>query len=86
MELNVLIGQEGLSLEYEETPPGSTAAIKYSRHFYDYRIAQGTQVPFRIVMYEDGKQTVERHVLTMQYGLKLEDSLFQNPETASGNP
>jgi hypothetical protein len=37
-------------------------------------------------MYEDGKQTVERHVLTMQYGLKLEDSLFRNPETASGNP
>jgi hypothetical protein len=75
-----------LSLEYEETPPGSSTPIKYSKHFYDYRIAQGTQVPFRIVMYEDGKQTVERHVLTMQYGLKLEDSLFQNPESASGNP
>ena len=76
-----------LSLEYEETPPGSSTPIKYTKRFYDYRIAQGTQVPFRIVMYEDGKQTVERHVLTMQYGLKIEDSLFQNPETAaSGNP
>ena len=75
-----------LSLEYEETPPGTNTPIKYSRHFYDYRIAQGTQVPFRVVMYEDGKQTVERHVLTMQYGLKIEDSLFQNPESASGNP
>lgn len=76
-----------LSLEYEETPPGSNTPIKYTKRFYDYRIAQGTQVPFRTVMYEDGKQTIERHVLTMQYGLKIEDSLFQNPETAaSGNP
>ena len=75
-----------LSLEYEETPPGSSTPIKHTRRFYDYRLAQGTQLPFRIVMYEDGKQVVERHVLTMQYGVKMEDSLFQNPETASGNP
>jgi hypothetical protein len=77
-----------LSLEYEETPPGATAAVKYTKHFYDYRIAQGTQLPFRTVLYEDGKQIVETHVLTVQYGLKMEDSLFQNPESAasSGNP
>ena len=76
-----------LSLEYEETPPGSATPIKYIKHFYDYRMAQGTQVPFRTVLYEDGKQTVETHVLTVQYGLKMEDALFQNPEAASsGNP
>jgi hypothetical protein len=76
-----------LSLEYEETPPGSATAIKYTKRFYDYRLAQGTQLPFRTVLYEDGKQTVERHVLTVQYGVKMEDALFQNPETAaSGNP
>jgi hypothetical protein len=77
-----------LSLEYEETPPGGTTPVKYTKHFYDYRIAQGTWVPFRTVLYEDGKQVVETHVLTVQYGLKMEDSLFQNPEStaSSGNP
>src|ERR1044072_2680713 len=54
-----------LSLEYEETPPGSSTAIKYTKRFYDYRLAQGTQVPFRTVLYEDGKQTIERHLLTV---------------------
>jgi len=77
-----------LSLEYEETPPGTTTPVKYTKHFYDYRIAQGTLLPFRTVLYEDGKQVVETHLLTVQYGLKIEDSLFQNPESAasSGNP
>jgi len=76
-----------LSLEYEEAPPGSTTAVKCTKRFYDYRLAQGTQLPFRTVVYEDGKQTVDRHVLTVQYGLKMEDSLFQNPDAAaSGNP
>jgi hypothetical protein len=50
-------------------------------------MAQGVQLPFRTVLYEDGKQTVETHVLTVQYGLKMEDALFQNPEAAaSSNP
>ncbi len=75
-----------LSLEYEETPPGSSTAVKFTKRFYDYRLAQGTQLPFRTVVYEDGKQTVERHVLTVQYGVKMEDALFQNPEAASANP
>src|ERR1043166_9103344 len=75
-----------LSLEYEEAPPGSTTAIKYVKRFYDYRLAQGVQLPFRTVLYEDGKPTVETHVLTVQYGVKMEDSMFQGPEGASGNP
>jgi hypothetical protein len=75
-----------LSLEYEETPPGSATAIKYVKRFYDYRLAQGVQLPFRTVLYEDGKQTVETHVLTVQYGVKMEDSMFQGPEGTSGNP
>jgi len=75
-----------LSLEYEETPPGSTTAIKYTKRFYDYRLAQGVQLPFRTVLYEDGKPTVETHVLTVQYGVKMEESMFAGPETTSGNP
>jgi len=76
-----------LSLEYEETPPGLTTPVKYTKRFYDYRLAQGVQLPFRTVLYEDGKQTVETHVLTVQYGVKMEYALFQNPEAAaSSNP
>lgn len=76
-----------LSLEYEETPPGSSSAIKYMKRFYDYRLAQGTQVPYRTVLTEDGKQTSETHILTITYGVKMDDALFKNPEAASaGNP
>lgn len=77
-----------LWLEYEETPPGAVNAVKFTKRFYDYRIAQGTQVPFRAVLFEDGKQTVETRILTVQYGVKMEDSMFQ-PEgaaSASTNP
>ena len=77
-----------LWLEYEETPPGSSSAVKYTRRFYDYRTVQSTQVPYRTVVLEDGKQTLETHILTVTYGQKMEDSVFQNPDgqTAAGNP
>ena len=76
-----------LWLEYEETPPGAPTPVKYVKRFYDYRIVQNTWVPYRTVLLEDGKQTVETHVLTVSFGVKMEDVLFQNPEAAStANP
>ena len=72
-----------LWLDYEETPPGASAAVKYTRHFYDYRTAQGTQVPYRTVLLEDGKQTIETRILTITYGVKMEDSLFKDPDAPS---
>ena len=77
-----------LSLEYEESPPGSATPVKYARRFYDYRLAQGTQVPYRTVTLEDGKLTTETHILTITYGVKMDDALFKNPTatSASGNP
>ena len=77
-----------LWLEYEETPPGAITPIKYTKRFYDYRVAQSTLVPYRTVLLEDGKQTLETRILTVTFGVKMEDSLFQNPEAASsaGNP
>jgi hypothetical protein len=63
-------------LEYEE---GSTP-VKYMRRFYDYRSAQGTLVPFLSRFFEDGKQTQETRIMTVTYGIKMEDSLFQNPD------
>jgi hypothetical protein len=77
-----------LWLEYEETPPAATTPIKYTKRFYDYRVAQSTLVPYRTVLMEDGKQILETRILTVTYGVRMEDSLFQNPEAASsaGNP
>ena len=76
-----------LWLEYEETPPGAGAPVKYSKRFYDYRVAQGTLVPYRTVLSEDGKQTTETRISTVTYGVKMEEAMFQNPEAASsGNP
>jgi hypothetical protein len=77
-----------LWLEYEETAPGTAAPIKYLKHFYDYRYAQSTLVPYRTVLLEDGKQTLETRILTVTYGVKMEDALFQSPEaqTSAGNP
>ena len=72
-----------LWLEYEDTPPGASTPVKYMKRFYDYRYVQNTWVPYRTVLTEDGKQTVETHILTVTFGVKIEDSLFQNPETAS---
>jgi hypothetical protein len=69
-------------LEYEEAAPASSAGIKYMRRFYDYRTAQGTLVPFRSVFFENGKQTQETRIMTVTYGIKLEESLFQNPDAS----
>jgi hypothetical protein len=76
-----------LWLEYEDTPPGASKPVKYMKRFYDYRFVQSTWVPYRTILTEDGKQTVETRILTVTYGVKIDDSLFQNPETAStANP
>ena len=72
-----------LWLEYEDTPPGASTSVKYMKRFYDYRYAQSTLVPYRTVLTEDGKQTLETRILTVTYGVKMEDSLFLNPEAAS---
>jgi len=75
-----------LWLEYEDTPPGGTEAVKFNKRFYDYRVAQNTLVPYRTVLLANGKQTVETRILSVTFGVKMDDSLFQNPNTASTNP
>lgn len=71
-----------LWLEYEEnTPTGETA--KFKRTFHDYTYAQGTLVPYRTVLYADGKQAEQSNILTVSFGLKMDDTLFQNTEAAT---
>jgi hypothetical protein len=72
-----------LWLEYEEAPPDGTTPVKYMKRFYDYRYAQGTLVPYRTVVFEDGKQTLETRILTVTYGMKMEDAVFQHPDAAA---
>lgn len=75
-----------LWLDYEEpAEPGGTP-IKYRSQFFDYRFAQQTWVPYRQVLLANDKQIQETHILSVTYGVKLEDSLFQNPEAQASNP
>ena len=67
-----------LWLEYEE--PGGSGPVKYVRRFLDHRRAQGTLVPYRTILLEDGKQLQETRILTVTFGIKLDDSLFKSPE------
>ncbi len=68
-----------LWLEYEEASSGA-APLKYSKRFSDYRYAQSTLVPYRTIMMEDGKQTQETRILTVSFGVKVDDTLFKNPQ------
>ena len=68
-----------LWLEYEEGNPGGVP-VKYTRKFLDYRVVQQTLVPYRTVLVEDGRQSQESRVLTITYGVKVNDAIFQRPE------
>jgi hypothetical protein len=66
-------------LEYEDSASGG-APVKFRRTFHDHRYAQGTLVPFKTVLLQDGSQTQETKILTVTYGIKLDESLFKSPE------
>jgi hypothetical protein len=68
-----------LWLEYEEGFPGGTP-VKYVKKFLDYRPVQQTLVPYRTLLYEDGREAQEVRVLTITYGIKVSDSIFKAPE------
>ena len=73
-----------LWLEYEEKD--GDAPVKYKRSFHDYRTVQGTLVPYRTVLFAGDRQVEESQVLTVTYGVKTEDSVFDNPQAASLQP
>ena len=76
-----------LWLEYDEVPDAGGPAVKYTRKFSDYRPIQNTLLSYKSVLLADDKQVQETRVSSVTFGLKLEESLFQNPEAqASSNP
>ncbi len=58
-------------LDYEED------GIKYRRKFYDHKVTQGTLVPYRSVLYAGDKQIEETNILTITFGQKVDESIFQ---------
>jgi hypothetical protein len=58
-------------LDYEED------GIKYRRKFYDHKIIQGTLVPYRSVLYAGDKQIEETNILTITFGQKVDEGIFQ---------
>ena len=69
-----------LWLEYEEPPAAGGAPVKFVRKFLDYRWAQSTLVPYRSVLAENGRDSVETRIMTVTFGVKIDDSVFKNPE------
>lgn len=69
-----------LWLEYQEAPSAGATPVKYIKKFLDYRVVQQTLVPYRVVLFEDGRQSQETRLLTITYGAKVDDALFKNPE------
>ena len=72
-----------LWLEYERPNPAGGEAVKFKQTFHDYRVAQGTLVPFRSVLYANGRQIEETRIQTVTYGVKMDDSYFKSPEAAA---
>ena len=72
-----------LWLEYEEAPSTGATPLKYIRKFMDYRVVQSTRVPYRTVLLEEGRQTQEIRILTITFGVKIDDSVFKSPESAA---
>jgi hypothetical protein len=70
-----------LWLEYEEPETAGGTPVKFMKKFHDYQYIQGTLVPKRTVLYEDGQQRQETQLMSVTYGIKMDDTLFQNPES-----
>ena len=57
-------------LEYTENN------TKYKRKFYNYNYAQGTLVPYRSILWADGKKIEEMEIDIISFGQKVEDFMF----------
>jgi hypothetical protein len=75
-----------LWLEYEQQTAAGAPPTKFKRTFHDYRVVQGTLVPYRTVLYEGDRKVEESQVLTVTYGVKTEDSVFLGSESATFQP
>lgn len=68
-----------LWLEYEDSTV-TGQPVKYTRKFSDYRRPQSTLLPYRTILFEDGRQTQETRILNVTFGVRVDDSLFSTPD------
>lgn len=74
-----------LWLEYEEAPDAGGTPVKYTRTFHNYRVAQGTLVPYRTVLLANDVLLQETDISSVTYGVRMDDAVFQNPEAQANN-
>lgn len=72
-----------LWLEYEIAPQPGATPVRYKRTFHEYNYAQSTLVPFRSVLYADNRQIEESRILTVTFGVRMDETVFNNGEAAS---
>ncbi len=72
-----------LWLEYDGAAAPGTSPVRYKRAFHDYSYAQNTLVPFRSVFYADNRQVEESRVLTVTFGVRMEESVFRSGEEST---
>lgn len=59
-----------MMLEYED------GGVQYKRRFYDYRMAQGTMVPYQTILWAGDKVVEETNIGTITFGQKVDEGLF----------
>lgn len=74
-----------LWLEYDGAEQPGVTPVRYKRTFHDYNYAQSTLVPFRSVLYAGNQQIEESRILTVTYGVRMDESVFggTNPTTTT---
>ena len=73
-----------LYLEYEAKAAPSAAPTKYRLHFTDFRAIQNTLVPYKTLVFQNGRQVEERKLVEVVYSVQLDEKAFK-PENA-GQP
>ena len=61
-----------MAISYED------GGVKYKRKFYNHNSAQGTLVPYRIVLTANGKVIEETEIGTITFGQKVDENLFSD--------
>jgi hypothetical protein len=65
-------------LEYESKSSAQAQPSKYRLHFTDFRVIQNTLVPFKTLVFENGRQVEDRRLVEAAFNVQLEEKAFQS--------
>lgn len=82
LETSVFFDNETyLPIKTEYSAPNEFGkVVKYEYFSYDFRTVEGTKVPFRSVVYGDGKKIIESMIKEIKFNPGLDDKIFSMPE------